>query len=166
MWYVVRSHNELNVAKVASCVGKFFKTFLSNFSNIHRESKKGATLTMAITLSILDRFAKFFHCMAKSGAQTMTFKSVTNKHTKTQRFWPLRRLNSSAFAVHYTKFRQLILRKKIIQTVATRCHILKLKCTKFDFGWGSAPDPECRRKIAEIYKRLSRVHERYRRQTE
>ena len=27
---------------------------------IHRESKKGATLTMAITLSILDRFAKFF----------------------------------------------------------------------------------------------------------
>jgi len=24
--------------------------------------KKGATLTMAITLSILDRFAKFFHC--------------------------------------------------------------------------------------------------------
>jgi len=28
----------------------------------HRESKKGATLTMAITLSILDRFAKFFYC--------------------------------------------------------------------------------------------------------
>jgi len=28
---------------------------------LHRESKKGATLTMAITLSILDRFAKFFH---------------------------------------------------------------------------------------------------------
>ena len=25
--------------------------------------------------------------------------------------------------------------------VATRCHILKLKCTEFDFGWGSAPDP-------------------------
>jgi len=21
----------------------------------------------------------------------------------------------------------------------TRCHILKLKCTKFDFGWGCAP---------------------------
>ena len=29
---------------------------------LHRESKKGATLTMAITLSILDQFAKFFHC--------------------------------------------------------------------------------------------------------
>jgi len=28
---------------------------------LHRESKKGATLTMAITVSILDRFAKFFH---------------------------------------------------------------------------------------------------------
>jgi len=26
---------------------------------------------------------------------------------------------------------------KIIKIVATRCHILKLKCTKFDFGWCS-----------------------------
>jgi len=25
--------------------------------------------------------------------------------------------------------------------VATRCQILRLKYTKFDFGWGSAPDP-------------------------
>jgi len=30
---------------------------------------------------------------------------------------------------------------KIVKTVATRYHILKLKCTKFDFGWGSVPDP-------------------------
>jgi len=29
---------------------------------LHRESKKGATITTAITLSVLDRFAKFFHC--------------------------------------------------------------------------------------------------------
>jgi len=34
----------------------------------------------------------------------------------------------------------LILRK-IIKIIATRCQILRLKCTKFDFGWGSAPDP-------------------------
>jgi len=34
----------------------------------------------------------------------------------------------------------LILRK-IIKIVATRCQILTLKCTKIDFGWGSAPDP-------------------------
>jgi len=34
----------------------------------------------------------------------------------------------------------LILRK-IIKIAATRCHTLQLKCTKFDFGWGSAPDP-------------------------
>ena len=32
-----------------------------------------------------------------------------------------------------TKFDQLILRK-IIKIVATRCQILTLKCTKFDFG--------------------------------
>jgi len=34
---------------------------------------------------------------------------------------------------------QLILRK-ISNTGATRCQILKLKCAKFDFRWGSAPD--------------------------
>jgi len=41
------------------------------------------------------------------------------------------------FALNCTKFGKLILRK-IINIVATRCHILKLKCTKFDFGWGFA----------------------------
>jgi len=38
------------------------------------------------------------------------------------------------------KFGQLIL-SKIIKIVATSCQISRLKCTKFDFGWGSAPDP-------------------------
>ena len=38
------------------------------------------------------------------------------------------------------KFSQLTL-TKIIKTVATRCQILRLKCTKFNFGWGSVPDP-------------------------
>ena len=33
-----------------------------------------------------------------------------------------------------TKFGQSILRKIFI-IVATRCHLLRLKCTKFDFGW-------------------------------
>jgi len=35
---------------------------------------------------------------------------------------------------------KLILRK-IIKIVAIRRHILKLKCTKSDFGSGSSPDP-------------------------
>ena len=39
-----------------------------------------------------------------------------------------------------TKFGQLILRKTI-KIVATRGQILRQKCTKFDFGWVSAPDP-------------------------
>jgi len=30
---------------------------------------------------------------------------------------------------------------EIIKIVATRCQILRLKCTKFDFGWRSVPDP-------------------------
>ena len=51
------------------------------------------------------------------------------------------------YCVNCTKFGQLILRK-ICEIVATRCQILRLKCTKFDFGWGPAegaynapPDP-------------------------
>ena len=44
------------------------------------------------------------------------------------------------YCLNCTKFGQLILRK-IIKIGATRCPILRLKCTKFDFGWGSAPDP-------------------------
>jgi len=35
------------------------------------------------------------------------------------------------------KFGELIVRK-IIKIVVTRCEILRLKCTKIDFGWGSA----------------------------
>jgi len=31
--------------------------------------------------------------------------------------------------------------QKIIKIVATRCQILRLKSSKFNFGWGSAPDP-------------------------
>ena len=38
--------------------------------------------------------------------------------------------------------RQLIVAKdSIIKIVATICQILRLKCTKFDFDRGSAPDP-------------------------
>jgi len=38
------------------------------------------------------------------------------------------------------KLGQLILRK-IIKIVGTSCQILRLKCTKIEFGWGSAPGP-------------------------
>jgi len=42
--------------------------------------------------------------------------------------------------VHTVFFGQLIFRK-IIKIVATRGQILRLKCTKFNFGWGCASDP-------------------------
>ena len=44
------------------------------------------------------------------------------------------------YCLNCTKFGKLIL-GKTIKIVATRCHFLKLKCTKFDFGWDPAPDP-------------------------
>ena len=43
-------------------------------------------------------------------------------------------LHASKFCM---KLDRLIL-KKIIKTVATRCQILRLKCTKFDWVWGGA----------------------------
>ena len=39
------------------------------------------------------------------------------------------------------KFGQLVLRR-IVKIVATKCQILRLKCTIIDFGWGSAPDSD------------------------
>ena len=48
------------------------------------------------------------------------------------------------YCLNCSKFDPLIL-MKIIKIVATRCQILRLKCTKFDFGAGGAysapPDP-------------------------
>jgi len=37
-----------------------------------------------------------------------------------------------------TKFGQFIL-SKIIKIVAASCQILRLTCTKLDFGWGAPP---------------------------
>jgi len=30
--------------------------------------------------------------------------------------------------------------RKSVRIIGTRCYILRLKCTKFDIGWGSAPE--------------------------
>jgi len=49
-------------------------------------------------------------------------------------------LGPENLAVLLTHSGQLILRK-ISKFDATRCQILRLKCTKFDFRWGSVPDP-------------------------
>ena len=43
-------------------------------------------------------------------------------------------------AVLLTHCGQLIIRK-ISKFDANRCQILRVKCTKFDLRWGSAPDP-------------------------
>jgi len=51
---------------------------------------------------------------------------------------------------------QLILRK-ISKFDGTICQILRLECTKFDFCWGSAPDPVGRAYSAPqtVFKRLT-----------
>jgi len=42
------------------------------------------------------------------------------------------------YCLNCTNFGKLIL-MKIIEIAATGCHILKLKCTKFDFGLTALP---------------------------
>ena len=58
---------------------------------------------------------------------------------KTSRWWKIL-VPLCLYCLNCTKIGQLIIRK-IIKIVATRRQILRLKCTKFDFSWGSAPDP-------------------------
>jgi len=41
---------------------------------------------------------------------------------------------------NFTKFSQLIL-SKINEIDPTSCQIFRLKCTKFDFGWGEPQTP-------------------------
>jgi len=36
----------------------------------------------------------------------------------------------------------------VTKIILTRCQIFHLKCTKFNFGWGSAPDPARKAHIA------------------
>ena len=47
---------------------------------------------------------------------------------------------TEAYKQFSTKFGHLIPRK-ISKLVATRCHILRLKCTKINFGWGLQRSP-------------------------
>ena len=85
------------------------------------------------------------HCMTKqvyclTVIQVVFIVSVLaclckSKYTGSSALVPICR-----YCLNCTKFGPSIL-KKIIKIVATRCQILRLKCTKFDFGWGSAPDP-------------------------
>ena len=65
---------------------------------------------------------------------TQSAPNLTHSHLSLKIF-PGEKLQDPRF-----KGDQLIL-KKISKIVATRRHILTKKCTKIDFGCGSAPDP-------------------------
>jgi hypothetical protein len=46
----------------------------------------------------------------------------------------MRAIESTDLLLNFTKYDNFNL-WKIVKIVATRCQILRLKCTKFDFGW-------------------------------
>jgi len=68
----------------------------------------------------------------------VSFESINGncEHYCPRPHWELTALPRQLCYHFQQKFDKLILMK-----ITTRCHILKLKCTQFNFGWGSAPDP-------------------------
>ena len=62
---------------------------------LHRELKRGATLTMTITLSILDRSAKFYHCCK----QVQQGQYEVTHHTLCMMLHYLGKLRNQKFAI-------------------------------------------------------------------
>jgi len=56
--------------------------------------------------------------------------------------------------------------RKIVKTVAIRCHILKQKCTKSDFSWGSTADPSALLDLRGLSSKGREEKERRRREGE
>jgi len=81
----------------------------------------------AVGVALRHRHAGQLAPVSMLGPPTMTAQNRINT-------WTL------IYCLKCTKFGQLITRK-IIKIVATRCQILRPKCTTFYFGWGSAPVP-------------------------
>jgi len=77
----------------------FRNLVMSTVGGILRKLNMGTNLPLSNGIKIVSMLFNAF--MAKSGTQTLTFKSVTDKqtdiHTKIQRFWPAqRRVKSEA----------------------------------------------------------------------
>jgi len=49
----------------------------------------------------------------------------------------------------------MMMMMKLSKVAATKCHIVRIKCTKFDFHWGSAPDLVGEVKLTALPKPLS-----------
>jgi len=83
---------------------------------------------------------KSFHAITYSGTNVWAGLPVVLKFLKCHRCPEI--LLKSAIVLKFYSFGQNILIWTLIfKFVATRWHLLRLKCTKFDLGWGSAPDP-------------------------
>ena len=73
--------------------------------------------------------------------ETVAYSVEYRKITRLQMIFVLIRPPVSFDSINCVSIFQQKFDKLILMKITTRCHILKLKCTKFDFGWGSAPDP-------------------------
>ena len=87
-----------------------------------------------------------FGCMVQGSF--FTYMYSVGRHSRRSRSSRNRR--GKPYAAHIARLDYLLIYlptqvqltlAKIIKIVATRWRILRLKCTKFDFGWGSAPNP-------------------------
>jgi len=74
--------------------------------------------------------------------------SVIVHHAFTEYFYVVKSFatNFAGFDVSFDNILKFFMKsgdlflKKIITFVATKCQILRLKCTEFNLGWGFAPD--------------------------
>jgi len=87
-----------------------------------------------------------FGCMVQGSF--LTYMYSVSRHSR--RSSSSRNRTGKPYAAHLARLGYLLIYfptqvqltlTKIIKIVATRWRILRLKCTKFDFGWGSAPYP-------------------------
>ena len=85
---------------------------------------------------ILPSFLKF-HLRFLTGSGI----SIAQLRSGTRRQLPPRSSSFTLFETQINVLSNCVIGELRVKIVAIRYQILWLKCTKFDFGWGSAPDP-------------------------
>jgi len=72
--------------------------------------------------------------------QFVVWRNFCWQHQCVLALWAEKILKLNVFLCNFF-LKHILFFMKISKIGATRCQILRLKCTKFDFRWGSAPDP-------------------------
>ena len=139
LFFTVYKHNELQKIKLATVCWSCNST--SGLCR-HRWLLLSSQCRHLANMQSHYLLAVFNLCSTVGTCWTSQWDCISNysRHIAGGGEFPLEILHSPPPEIwQREKFGQLIL-TRIVEIVATRCQILRLKCTKFGFGWGS-PDP-------------------------